>query len=82
MRKQKSQMMDLLTKKVLLGRPFASISDIDCGICFSAEKPGWLQHATGMLLRAAFQIPPSECHAKQKRPPGGWSFLFGGEGGI
>jgi len=27
------------------------------GICFSAEKPRRLQHATGMLLRAAFQIP-------------------------
>ncbi len=32
---------------------------------FSAEKPGWLQHATGMLLRAAFRvhfgIPLSKC---------------------
>lgn len=27
---------------------------------FSAEKPRRLKHATGMFLRAAFRIPPSE----------------------
>ena len=29
------------------------------GICFSAEKPRRLQQSPGLLLRAAFQIPPT-----------------------
>ena len=46
---------------------------------FSAEKPRRLKHATGMFLRAAFRIPPSEQKIKTIRMDG---LYFGGEGGI
>ena len=36
---------------------------------FSAEKPRRLKHATGMFLRAAFRIPPSE---QKKQQPSEW----------
>ena len=46
---------------------------------FSAEKPRRLKHATGMFLRAAFRIPPSEQKTTAIRMDG---CCFGGEGGI
>ena len=44
------------------------------GICFSAEKPGWLQQSTGLLLRAAFQIPLVEGMVSKSA----WGELEGG----
>ena len=67
-------------KATLSGTPFACLP-IPCRcICFSAEKPRRLQHATG-ILHLVIQIPHF-ASIKKKRPPVGWSFLFGGDGGI
>ena len=41
---------------------------------FSAEKPRRLKHATGMFLRAAFRIPPSE--QKNNSHPNGWVLFW------
>lgn len=41
---------------------------------FSAEKPRRLKHATGMFLRAAFRIPPSE--QKNNSHPNGWLLFW------
>ena len=43
------------------------------------QMPRRLKHATGMFLRAAFRIPPSE--QKNNSHPNGW-LVFGGEGGF
>ena len=40
----------------------------------SAEKPQRLKHATGMFLRAAFRIPPSE--QKNNSHPNGWLLFW------
>ena len=40
----------------------------------SAEKPRRLKHATGMFLRAAFRIPPSE--QKNNSHPNGWLLFW------
>ena len=59
-----------------------SICIFACGknYCFARSSPR-KQQSTG-LLHLILQIPPSEYHAKEKRPPVRWSFFFGGEGGI
>ena len=49
------------------------------GIRFSAEKPRRLQQSTGLLLRAAFRIPPS---IEKKNRPIGQFFFSGAVGGI
>ena len=41
---------------------------------FSSEKPRRLKHATGMFLRAAFRIPPSE--QKNNSHPNGWLLFW------
>ena len=48
-----------------------------CGgrICFSAEKPRRLRHATGMSLRAAFRIRPQYKKSNTIRC---WTFCGGG----
>ena len=48
-------------------------------IRFSAEKPRRLQQSTGLLLRAAFRIPPS---IEKKNRPIGQFFFSGAVGGI
>ena len=50
------------------------------GICFSAEKPRRLQYATGILPRAAFQIPPEFINKKRPRPIGWGHFMAEKEG--